>query len=71
MISDIFGTMAKDESLLQRIAALHVLYHKNRSQILWFGQLVGHSPEIMVILSENMIRDEHEMVRLYALLYMP
>jgi hypothetical protein len=49
-------------SLLQRIAALHMLYHKYRSQIMWFGQLVAHSPEIMYTLPIEKIKYSQEMV---------
>ena len=44
----------KDESvtLVQRIAALHVVFHKYKSQIMWFGQLSAHCPWILLD-SEN------------------
>lgn len=58
-----FGHKDQEMNLLQCIAALHVLYHKNRAQILWFGQLVGHSPGIMVHLTEDEIHSQHEMVK--------
>lgn len=56
------GMFGSDMSLLQCIAALHVLYHKYRSQIMWFGQLVGHSPEIMIRLPIDQIHYHQEMV---------
>lgn len=62
VIGEEFGCVNEEMDLLQRIAALHVLYHKNRAQILWFGQLVGHSPGIMVHMTEDMIHSQHEMV---------
>ena len=31
-------------TLIHRIAALHVIYEMNRSQVLWFGELVALSP---------------------------
>ena len=49
-------------SLVQRISALHVVHHRSQSQILWFGQLVAHSPGIMVLLKRDDIRDQEEMV---------
>ena len=49
-------------TLLHRVAALHVVYQINKSQILWFGQLVAHSPGIMVHLrNENKYCDSNEM----------
>ena len=35
------------KSLTSMIAALHLAYGMNKSQILWFNQLVSHSPSIM------------------------
>ena len=35
------------KSLTSMIAALHLAYGLNKSQILWFNQLVSHSPSIM------------------------
>jgi hypothetical protein len=49
-------------NLLECIAALHVLYHKYRSEILWFGQLMRHSSGILVHLTPGSIRNEDEMV---------
>ena len=68
LISNALDAMVNEEnfnpdmSLLQCIAALHVLFHKYRSQILWFGQLVGHSPEVMISLYTDSIRCKQEMV---------
>ena len=62
IVGEVFGPIDGEFGLLQRIAALHVLYHKYRSQILWFGQLVAHCPQIMVKLTEEMIRNQNEMV---------
>ena len=45
-----------------RIAALHVVLEMNRSQVLWFGQLVAHTPGIMVRLTPDNICDQNEMV---------
>ena len=50
-------------TLLDRVAALHVVYQINKSQILWFGQLVAHSPGIMFHLrNEKDYCDSNEMV---------
>lgn len=49
-------------TLLYRMAALHVVYKMNKSQMLWFGQLVAHSPGIMVHLKKETICDRNEMV---------
>ena len=50
------------------IAALHLAYWMNKSQILWFNQLVSHSPSIMYSLQGVLPLDDiPEMVR-FALL---
>ncbi len=49
-------------TLIHRIAALHIVYEMYKSQILWFGQLMAHSPEIMVQLTKENICDKEEMV---------
>ncbi len=49
-------------TLIHRIAALHIVYEMNRSQVLWFGQLVAHSPEVMTRLTKENICDKEEMV---------
>ena len=46
------------QSLISRIAALHVVHWENRSQILWFGQLVSHSPSIMKNMLDVSPQDE-------------
>ena len=35
------------QSLISRIAALHLVFENNKSQILWFSQLVSHFPSVM------------------------
>ena len=52
-------------TLLHRIAALHVVYEHNKSQILWFGQLVALSPEVIIHLYEDSISHREEMVMLH------
>ena len=65
MISkEVFGSIDGNMSLVQRIAALHVLFHKYRSEILWFGQLVGRFPAVIVTITEDIVRDQHEMVQI-------
>ena len=54
--------MDGDVTLLHRIAALHVVYEHNKSQIMWFGQLVALSPEVMIYLYEDNISHGDEMV---------
>ncbi len=49
-------------TLLHRIAALHIAYEKNKSQVLWFGQLVALSPEVMIYLHKDSVSDGDEMV---------
>ena len=50
-------------SLTSMIAALHLAYGMNKSQLLWFNQLVSHSPSIMLSL-EGVLpsEDAQEMV---------
>ena len=50
------------ESLVSRIAALHVVYHFSRPQVLWFGQLVSNLPGIMSTLDDKVAHDDSEMV---------
>ena len=52
-------------TLIQRIAALHIVYENNRQQVLWFGELVAHSPEVMIRLTKENISDKEEMVCCY------
>ena len=59
---DAYGSVDGHISLTYRIAALHVVYHKNVSEILWFGQLVAFSPGIMDQLKEEAICDTDKMV---------
>ena len=47
------------ESLVHKIAFLHVAYFVNRSQFFWFGQLSCHSPGILVSLEHEVhVADE-------------
>lgn len=49
-------------TLVHRIAALHVVYQMNNSQIMWFGQLVSLFPGLMVHLKMANVSDKDEMV---------
>ena len=49
-------------TLLQRIAALHVVFLRNESKILWFGLLVSLHPKIMGSLEADSVRNKSEMV---------
>ena len=51
-------------TLAERIVALHVVYHMNESQVLWFGQLVFHTPGILFHLTDEMIANSSEMVHI-------
>lgn len=62
MVKEVFGTIDGEMSLIERIAALHTLYHKYRTEILWFGQLVGHCPGVIANLTKDSIHNRHEMV---------
>ena len=59
---DEYCTQDGNITLIHRIAALHIVYEKNRSQVLWFGQLVAYSPEVMIHLTKENICDKEEMV---------
>ncbi len=61
---DEYGSEDGHFSLTYRIATLHVVYHKYRSEVLWFGQLVAFSPGIMVHLADENISHRSEMVML-------
>ena len=50
------------ESLVGRIAAVHVVYQSTKSQILWFGQLTSHIPSILLSLEDRVLPDCQEMV---------
>ena len=51
------------------IVALHLAYGMNKSQILWFNQLVSHSPSIMYSLQGMLpLKDVPEMVMVYFVL---
>lgn len=65
-----YGSVDGHISLTYRIATLHVEYHKNVSEILWFGQLVAFSPGIMDQLKEETVSDKSEMVGLLSY-YLP
>lgn len=56
-------------TLIHRIAALHIVYEKNKSQVLWFGQLVAYSPEIMIHLNRDKVYDKEEMVLQFTMVY--
>ena len=60
---DEFCSVDGNMTLLQRIAALHVVHQLHKSQVLWFGQLVMHFPGIMLHLREDAnICDRADMV---------
>lgn len=63
---DNYCTRDGNITLIHRIAALHIVYEMNRSQVLWFGQLVAHSPEVMVGLNREAICDKEDMVCMYS-----
>lgn len=49
-------------TVIHRITALHIVYEMNKCQVLWFGQLVAQSPEVMISLTPENICDKEEMV---------
>ena len=48
-----FSTIDANISLIDRIAAVHVVYQTNCESIHWFGQLTFHSPGILEGLAES------------------
>ena len=40
------------QSLLSRVAAVHVAYYHCQQEIMWFGQLTSHKPGILVKLGD-------------------
>ncbi|CAI8034865.1 E3 ubiquitin-protein ligase RNF213 [Geodia barretti] len=66
-----FSTIDANISLIDRIAAVHVVYQTNCESIHWFGQLTFHSPGILEGLAESIkqttgYEDEVSMLHLYA-----
>ena len=60
--NDDFSSVGGQDTLIRRIAALHVVYMFNKSQIMWFGQLVSQKPGIMLTLKDKQSPDTSEMV---------
>ena len=58
-----FSSIDGHDALITRVAALHVVYMLNKSQIMWFGQLVSQIPSIMISLRDKQSPDTSEMVR--------
>ena len=48
-----FSTIDGNISLIDRIAAVHVVHETNCESIHWFGQLTFHSPGILEGLAES------------------
>ena len=59
---DDFGSISGHDALVNRVAALHVVYMLNKSQVMWFGQLVSEIPSIMIALKDKQSSDTSEMV---------
>ena len=57
-----FSSMDGHDTLIRRIASLHVVYMFSKSQIMWFGQLVSQKPGIMLALKDKQSPDTSEMV---------
>lgn len=49
-------------TLIHKMSALHVVHEMYASEVLWFGQLVAHTPGIMLHLRKEDVRDKSEMV---------
>ena len=43
---------SKSQSLLSRVAAVHVAYYHCQQEIMWFGQLTTHKPGILAKLRD-------------------
>lgn len=59
---DDFSSIDGHDALVNRAAAIHVVYMLNKSQIMWFGQLVSQIPSIMISLRDKQSPDTSEMV---------
>ena len=57
-----FSSVDGHDTLIRRIATLHVTYMFSKSQIMWFGQLVSQKPGIMLALKDKQSPDTSEMV---------
>ena len=60
---DDFSSIHGHDALINRVAALHVVYILSKSQIMWFGQLVSQIPSIMISLRDKQSPDTSEMVQ--------
>ena len=67
---DGFSSISGHDTLIRRIAALHVVYMFSKSQIMWFGQLVSQKPGIMLALKDKQSPDTSEIVLHFDLLVM-
>ena len=65
---DEFSSISGHDTLIRRIAALHVVYMFSKSQIMWFGQLVSQKPGIMLTLKDKQSPDTSEIVIPFNLL---
>ena len=57
-----FSSMDGHDTLIRRVASLHVVYMFSKPQIMWFGQLVSQKPGIMLALKDKQSPDTSEMV---------
>ena len=58
--------MDSHDTLIRRVASLHVVYMFSKAQIMWFGQLVSQKPGIMLALKDKQSPDTSEMVDLFT-----
>ena len=61
-----FSSMDGHDTLIRRIASLHVVYMFSKPQIMWFGQLVSQKPSILLALKDKQSPDTSEMVGLFT-----
>jgi hypothetical protein len=57
-----FSSVDGHDTLIRRVASLHVVYMFSKAQIMWFGQLVSQKPGIMLSLKDKQSPDTSEMV---------
>lgn len=57
-------------TLGRKIAAVHVMYRKNRECIHWFGQLTFHIPEILPSLIQDVQHKEGKDGCMVSIMYM-
>ena len=45
-----FNSLNGNSKLIGRIASLHIVYHSNKTKLMWFSQVVSYKPDILLTL---------------------